>query len=58
MLDKTGNIVMVGKMLGHQSVTTTQRYLHPELKDIAELVNPRNVSNAKEVLRHSGESIQ
>jgi integrase len=42
MLDKTGNIVLVGRMLGHQSVTTTQRYLHPELKDIAELVNQRN----------------
>jgi integrase len=53
MLDKTGNIVLVGKMLGHQSVTTTQRYLHPELKDIAELVNQRNSDNAKQNLRHS-----
>jgi site-specific recombinase XerD len=42
MLDKTGSIVLVGRMLGHQSVTTTQRYLHPELKEIAELVNQRN----------------
>ena len=48
MLDKTGNIVLVGKMLGHQSVTTTQRYLHPELKDIAELVNERNSDNAEQ----------
>jgi integrase len=38
MLDKTGNIVLVEKMLGHRSVTTTQRYLHPELKEIANLV--------------------
>ncbi len=53
MLDKTGNIVLVGRMLGHQSVTTTQRYLHPELKDIAELVNQRNSDNAKQNLRHS-----
>jgi integrase len=32
MLDGTGNIVLVRKMLGHQSVTTTQRHLHPDLK--------------------------
>lgn len=42
MLDRTGNIVLVGKMLGHSSVTTTQRYLHPEIKGLAELVNERN----------------
>lgn len=53
MLDKTGNIVLVGKMLGHRSVTTTQRYLHPELKDIANLVNERNRTNQDAVLRHS-----
>jgi integrase len=53
MLDRTGNIVLVQKMLGHESVTTTQRYLHPELKDIAELVNARNAEHADENLRHS-----
>ena len=29
-------------MLGHRSVTTAQRALHPELKRLAELVNQRN----------------
>ena len=62
MLDKTGNLSLVQKMLGHESITTTQRYLHPELKDVAALVNQRNAENAKENLRHSlrhrGESIQ
>jgi len=53
MLDRTGNIVLVQKMLGHESVTTTQRYLHPELKGIAELVNQRNTEHADENLRHS-----
>jgi integrase len=58
MLDKRGNIVLVQKMLGHESVMTTQRYLHPELKDIAELVNQRNTPHANQNLRHSGEVIQ
>ena len=48
MLDRTGNIVLVGKMLGHSSVTTTQRYLHPSMKGLAELVNERNAMRAQE----------
>jgi hypothetical protein len=40
-------------VLGHESVTTTQKYLHPELKDIAETVNERNSDNAAANLRHS-----
>lgn len=65
MLDRTGNIVLVGKLLGHRSVTTTQRYLHPQMKDLAELVNERNQLRAGEAqrdelchsLRHSREMV-
>ena len=48
MLDRTGNIVLVGKMLGHSSVTTTQRYFHPSMKGLADLVNERNAMRDQE----------
>ena len=53
LLDRTGNLKLVMDVLGHESVTTTQKYLHPELKDIAETVNERNSDNAAANLRHS-----
>jgi len=28
--------------MGHESITTTQKYLHPETSGVAEVVNKRN----------------
>ena len=38
MIESTGNIVAASKILGHASIKTTMRYLHPEdsLKEAVE----------------------
>jgi hypothetical protein len=41
MLDRTGNIKLVGDLPGHASPFTTARHLHPSLKGVAPLVNDR-----------------
>jgi integrase/recombinase XerC len=48
LLDRTGNLKLVMDVLGHESVTTTQKYLHPALKNIAEIVNQRNAGREAE----------
>jgi len=48
LLDRTGNLKLVMDVLGHESVTTTQKYLHPALKNIAEIVNQRNAGREGE----------
>lgn len=48
LLDRTGNIKLVSDVLGHESVMTTQKYLHPSLKNLAEVVNQRNAARALE----------
>jgi integrase/recombinase XerD len=53
VLDMTGNLSLVQTMLGHESILTTQSYLHPEFEDVAQLVNQRNAENADENSWHS-----
>lgn len=42
MLDRTGNLILVQKLLGHQSLSSVQRYVHPEIKAVAEIIDLRN----------------
>ncbi len=48
LLDQTGNLALVQAVMGHESVTTTARYLHPSLRGIAGIVNERNRSRVHE----------
>jgi site-specific recombinase XerD len=36
---KTGNLVLASKLLRHESVATTQAYLHPSREDLAEALS-------------------
>jgi integrase len=53
LMDDLGDLTKVGKVLGHSSTRITERYVHPQLKEMASLVNQRNDRRAEEVLCHS-----
>ena len=50
LLDKTWNLKLVQDVLGPESVTTMQEYLHPALKNIADVVNQRNAGRAAQAV--------
>lgn len=50
LLDRTGNLMLVKDVLGHESVATTQKYLHPSMKNLAEIVNQRNAGRSAEAV--------
>lgn len=52
MLEMTGDVVFVGKLMGHKNPLTTTRYLHPSIHKAKELIDRRN-REAAEGLRHS-----
>jgi len=47
MLEKACNLAFVQKMLRNESALIMQRYLHPEVKDVAQLFNERNTKNSE-----------
>jgi site-specific recombinase XerD len=44
LLDRTGNLKLVADVLGHGSVATTGKYLHPALKQVAQIVDQRSAA--------------
>jgi integrase len=53
LMDQMGDLTKVGKVLGHSSTRITERYVHPQLKAVASLVNQRNDRRAEEAARHT-----
>jgi len=41
-LEQGGDLATLKKLMGHTSISTTEKYLHPEIKDAAEIMNHRN----------------
>jgi integrase len=66
IMEQTGNIKLVQEVMGHENVTTTQRYLHPDKSKMADHINERNRDRARRAelaeqchtLRHSPEIVQ
>jgi integrase len=59
MLEATGDVVFVGKLIGHKNPLTTTRYTHPSLHKAKELIDRRNrqsEENLRHNPRHSGEN--
>jgi integrase len=41
-LENGGDLATLGKLMGHDSISTTQKYLHASIHGAAEVINKRN----------------
>ena len=50
-LDEGGDVASLMKLLGHCSLSTTEKYLHPGIKGAAEVINRRNSRKGLHVVK-------
>jgi len=51
MLAEGLDIVKVSKLMGHEDLKTTMKYLHPDTSGSASVVNQRNLSKSLHLLK-------
>jgi integrase/recombinase XerD len=54
MLAEGMDIVKVSKLMGHEDLKTTMKYLHPDTSDAASVVDHRNRSKSLHLLKAAG----
>ena len=52
MMEMTGDVVFVGKLIAHKNPLTATRYIHPSVHKAKELIDRRN-QQSEENLRHN-----
>lgn len=51
LLQETGNLALVKDTMGHESIVTTQKYLHPSTTGVADIINQRNRRHGPQLVK-------